>query len=75
MPYVESPIGGAMAMRLFGCKVSRSTSRIDCRSKRKLSAELDPTPSFTWFQSSPLVLSTMAHASRFTLPPLSSITR
>ena len=42
--------------------VSRCTRRTERRSKRNESAELEPTPSCTFCQSSPEVLSTMAQA-------------
>jgi hypothetical protein len=46
-----------------------------CRSKRKLIAELEPTPSRTPFQSSPLVLSTMAQPCTCTFPFLPTTNR
>src|SRR5262245_2825505 len=69
------PIGGACAKRSFDRSVSRSTMRTERRSKRNDIAELDPTPSFTLFQSSPDVLSTMAQPCTSTLPFLPSTTR
>ena len=55
-------MGGACANKSFDCSVSRCTSRTERRSKRNESAELEPTPSLTLFQSSPEVLSTIAQA-------------
>ncbi len=69
------PVGGACAKRSVCRRVSRSTSRTERRSKRNESAELDPTPSCTFCQSSPEVLSTMAHACTLTLPSLPSTRR
>ena len=69
------PAGGACANRPSGWSVSRSTGRTDRRSKRKDSAELAPTPSRTFRQSSPDVLSTTAHPARSTFSWSPSTTR
>jgi len=57
------------------CSVSRSTRRTERRSNRKESAELAPTPRRTFFQSSPDVLSTMAHPTMSTFLSSPSTTR
>jgi hypothetical protein len=69
------PVGGATAKRSVSCSVSRWTWRTLQRSYRNDSAELEPTPTVTSFQSSPDVLSTIAQPSIITLPWSPTTTR
>src|SRR5439155_4326245 len=74
-PNGDTPVGGATANFSSACSVSRCTVRTLHRSYLNDSAEDEPTPTITPFQSSPLVLSTIAQPSSITCPPFFTATR
>src|SRR3569623_1196923 len=74
-PYGDTPLGGAIANRSSPASVSRWTVRTLHRSYLNDSADELPTPTSTPFQSSPLVLSTIAQPSIITLPLSPTTTR